>query len=209
MESQRIETTAVMARDAGKTEAEADPEVSEGIDFARFYATSARTSVARHRSEQFSWFRRGTFRTRYQRGRLCRTGGRNAVILKPAPETVATAWQLVQHSGRAVFLATSYSSCRPRRRQWSSSRHPRRCGRGDSDGLVRYCAHVHHVASRHHPPRRNEREERHTDQRVRRHRRRGEGLVQSAFGHAGQKCSAAASPSWYVTCTKTPPSFVN
>ena len=35
------ETIAVMSRDAGKTVAEADPEVAEAIDFARFYATTA------------------------------------------------------------------------------------------------------------------------------------------------------------------------
>jgi len=35
------ETIAIMARDAGKTVAEADPEVSEAIDFANYYALSA------------------------------------------------------------------------------------------------------------------------------------------------------------------------
>jgi len=96
MESQRIETTAVMARDAGKTEAEADPEVSEGIDFARFYATSASDFGARHRSEQSSWFRR-ELSVRDTSGGVCAAlAAGNAVILKPAPETVATAWQLVQ-----------------------------------------------------------------------------------------------------------------
>jgi RHH-type proline utilization regulon transcriptional repressor/proline dehydrogenase/delta 1-pyrroline-5-carboxylate dehydrogenase len=35
------ETIAIMARDAGKTVAEADPEVSEAIDFANYYAFSA------------------------------------------------------------------------------------------------------------------------------------------------------------------------
>lgn len=41
MESGRAKTIAIMARDAGKTVSEADPEVSEAIDFARYYADSA------------------------------------------------------------------------------------------------------------------------------------------------------------------------
>ena len=43
MSDARAQTIAVMARDAGKTVAEADPEVSEAIDFARYYAKSAVT----------------------------------------------------------------------------------------------------------------------------------------------------------------------
>ncbi len=39
MSTQRARSIAVMTRDAGKTVAEADPEVSEAIDFARFYAS--------------------------------------------------------------------------------------------------------------------------------------------------------------------------
>ena len=42
MGARRARAIAVMARDGGKTVAEADPEVSEGIDFARFYASRAR-----------------------------------------------------------------------------------------------------------------------------------------------------------------------
>ena len=61
MEEHRSSTIAVMARDAGKTEAEADPEVSEAIDFARFYSScDAQTSPTRRRSESSSSCRRGT-----------------------------------------------------------------------------------------------------------------------------------------------------
>ena len=42
MEDHRASTIAVMARDAGKTVGESDPEVSEGIDFARFYSSCAK-----------------------------------------------------------------------------------------------------------------------------------------------------------------------
>ncbi len=45
MEDERVTTTAVMARDGGKTEAEADPEVSEGIDFARFCTASSAANI--------------------------------------------------------------------------------------------------------------------------------------------------------------------
>ncbi len=38
MAARRASTIAIMCRDGGKTVAEADPEVSEGVDFARFYA---------------------------------------------------------------------------------------------------------------------------------------------------------------------------
>ncbi|MFM8645213.1 MAG: proline dehydrogenase family protein, partial [Actinomycetota bacterium] len=38
MQQERRDTIALMMREAGKTFAEADPEVSEAIDFARFYA---------------------------------------------------------------------------------------------------------------------------------------------------------------------------
>ena len=40
MSTQRARSISVMARDAGKTVSEADPEVSEAIDFARFYAST-------------------------------------------------------------------------------------------------------------------------------------------------------------------------
>ena len=40
MHAQRARTIAVMSRDAGKTVSESDPEVSEAIDFARYYAST-------------------------------------------------------------------------------------------------------------------------------------------------------------------------
>ena len=46
-----FEPIAVMARDAGKTEGEADPEVSEAIDFARYYAAPARDFASPLRSD--------------------------------------------------------------------------------------------------------------------------------------------------------------
>ena len=51
MAARRARTIAVMCRDGGKTVAEADPEVSEGVDFARFYAASR----ARRRRFNAAW----------------------------------------------------------------------------------------------------------------------------------------------------------
>lgn len=98
MQDHRAMTIAVMARDAGKTVSEADPEVSEGIDFARFYSSC---------NDDFAdsvplgvvlvvppW----NFPYAIPAGGVCAAlSAGNAVILKPAPETVATAYELVQH----------------------------------------------------------------------------------------------------------------
>jgi RHH-type proline utilization regulon transcriptional repressor/proline dehydrogenase/delta 1-pyrroline-5-carboxylate dehydrogenase len=103
MENERARTIGIMACDAGKTVAEADPEVSEGIDFARFYGLSSG-----NKSEGSSplgvvlivppW----NFPYAIPVGGVCAAlASGNAVILKPAPETVATAWQIVQQLWRA------------------------------------------------------------------------------------------------------------
>jgi RHH-type proline utilization regulon transcriptional repressor/proline dehydrogenase/delta 1-pyrroline-5-carboxylate dehydrogenase len=97
MEDGRIETTAVMARDAGKTEAEADPEVSEGIDFARFYVTSATDFEGSTPLGTVVVVPPWNFPYAIPSGGVCAAlAAGNAVILKPAPESVATAWQLVR-----------------------------------------------------------------------------------------------------------------
>jgi len=94
----------VMARDGGKTAAEADPEVSEAIDFARYYAERVPDLAAlRADGARFEPF--GTvvvvppwnFPLAIPAGGvLAALAAGNAVILKPAPETVATAWALAQ-----------------------------------------------------------------------------------------------------------------
>ena len=94
LETHRFGLIATMARDAGKTIAEADPEVSEAIDFARYYA--------RHALDEGStplgvvvvvppW----NFPLAISAGGICAAlAAGNTVIFKPAPETVATAWDL-------------------------------------------------------------------------------------------------------------------
>ena len=95
MEQQRGQTLAAMAHHAVKTIAEGDPEVSEAIDFARYYASSL-DSI-----EQLASTGGGTFRPLGvvvvaspwnfpyaipAGGVLAALAAGNAVVLKPAPE---------------------------------------------------------------------------------------------------------------------------
>ena len=103
MEKERADTIGIMARDAGKTVAEADPEVSEAIDFARFYALSSRNKSAGSTPLGVvlivpPW----NFPYAIPVGGVCAAlAAGNAVILKPSRETVATAWQIVQQLWKA------------------------------------------------------------------------------------------------------------
>lgn len=97
MEDQRPETIAMMSRDAGKSVSESDPEISEAIDFARYYAgkivedTNSKAMgivlVVPPWNFPYSIPAGGVFAS---------LAAGNSVILKPAPETVATAWLLAQ-----------------------------------------------------------------------------------------------------------------
>ena len=99
------ETIAIMARDAGKTVAEADPEVSEAIDFANYYALSAISLDLAKESSPVGvvvvvppW----NFPYAIPTGGICAAlAAGNSVIFKSAPETVATSWQLVNQLWRA------------------------------------------------------------------------------------------------------------
>lgn len=98
MEQERAETIAIMSRDSGKTVSEADPEVSEGIDFARFYSLNSYENSEGSKPLGVvlvvpPW----NFPYAIPMGGVCSAlAAGNAVILKPAPETVATAWQIVR-----------------------------------------------------------------------------------------------------------------
>jgi len=103
MESSRAQTISIMARDTGKTVAEADPEVSEAIDFARYYAT---TSLAACKGSTAM----GTVvvvppwnfpHAIPLGGVLAALAAGNSVIFKPAPESVAVAWSAVNHLWQA------------------------------------------------------------------------------------------------------------
>ena len=98
-------TIAIMAKDAGKTVAEADPEVSEAIDFANFYALSAISFDLEKQSTPVGvvvvvppW----NFPYAIPTGGICAAlAAGNTVIFKSAPETVATSWHLVKQLWQA------------------------------------------------------------------------------------------------------------
>jgi RHH-type proline utilization regulon transcriptional repressor/proline dehydrogenase/delta 1-pyrroline-5-carboxylate dehydrogenase len=122
LEADRGRLIALMTRDAGKTVSEADPEVSEAVDFARYYAEAA-TGIDQLAAggdppgggDQLA--AGGAVFTPYGTvavippwnfplaipagGVLAALAAGNAVILKPAPETVATAWALASAAWRA------------------------------------------------------------------------------------------------------------
>jgi RHH-type proline utilization regulon transcriptional repressor/proline dehydrogenase/delta 1-pyrroline-5-carboxylate dehydrogenase len=94
-----------MSRDAGKTVSEADPEVSEAIDFANYYALSAISLDLERQSSPVGvvvvvppW----NFPYAIPTGGICAAlAAGNAVIFKSAPETVATSWHLVNQLWKA------------------------------------------------------------------------------------------------------------
>jgi RHH-type proline utilization regulon transcriptional repressor/proline dehydrogenase/delta 1-pyrroline-5-carboxylate dehydrogenase len=96
MAARRATTIAVMARDGGKTVAEADPEVSEGVDFARFYAAHAPENDGSAPLGVVLVVPPWNFPYAIPAGGvLAALAAGNAVILKPAPEAVAVANELV------------------------------------------------------------------------------------------------------------------
>jgi RHH-type proline utilization regulon transcriptional repressor/proline dehydrogenase/delta 1-pyrroline-5-carboxylate dehydrogenase len=121
MERSRGATLALMARTACKTIAEGDPEVSEAVDFARYYAwcTHGIDATAR-RGLQFTPHGVVLVASPWNfpyaipaGGVLAALAAGNAVILKPAPEVRAVGLELAEQLWRAgvprdlfQFLAT-------------------------------------------------------------------------------------------------------
>jgi len=194
MESERFESLAVMARDAGKSFAEADPEISEAIDFARFYAATCADLEQSRPVGTVVVVPPWNFPYAIPAGGVfAALAAGNAVVLKPAPEAVATAWhlarqiwqggvprdvlqfvptrddevgqRLVTHDAvDAVILTGSFDTARLFTR-WRGDVNLLAETSGKNAVLVSACADID-VAVK--------------------------DLVQSAFGHAGQKCSAAS-----------------
>ena len=103
MAAGRNTTLAVMADEAGKTIREGDPEVSEGIDFARYYGRVGAALVDDLRADDVEITPLGVvlvvapwnFPYAIPAGGVCAAlAAGDAVILKPAPETRRTAWLL-------------------------------------------------------------------------------------------------------------------
>ena len=189
----RADLIAVMGRDGGKTVAEADPEVSEGIDYLRYYAG--------HPADEASsalgvvlvvppW----NFPFAIPLGGVAAAlAAGNAVILKPAPEAVATGWaivnalwdagvprdvlqfvptrddevgrRLVTHDGVDAVILTGSFDTAVLFTTWKPTINLLAETSGKNAMVITSAADVD-VAVK--------------------------DLVQSAFGHAGQKCSAAS-----------------
>ena len=96
METDRFATLALMADEAGKTVREGDPEVSEGIDFARYYAT-AELAPSAHPVGTVLVASPWNFPYAIPAGGVfAALMAGNTVILKPAPEVRRTAKWLVE-----------------------------------------------------------------------------------------------------------------
>ncbi|MEY4024450.1 MAG: hypothetical protein RLZ23_1411, partial [Actinomycetota bacterium] len=188
------ETIAVMSRDAGKTVAEADPEVAEAIDFARFYATTAQNFGESTPLGTILVVPPWNFPYAIPMGGVCAAlAAGNTVILKPAPETVATAWEivshlwaggvpqdvlqflpmrdddngkyLVTHPGIDGLILTGSFDTASLFTSWRPEINLMAETSGKNAVLISACADIDAAVK---------------------------DLVQSAFGHAGQKCSAAS-----------------
>jgi len=193
MSTKRAESIAVMTRDAGKTVSEADPEVSEAIDFARFYAAS----IDDEKSTPIGpvlvippW----NFPYAIPAGGLfAALAAGNPVLFKPAPETVATAWELAQqlweagipddalqflpslddengqylvtHPAIKALILTGAFDTANMFVQWRNELNLLAETSGKNALVITACADIDAAVK---------------------------DLVQSAFGHAGQKCSAAS-----------------
>jgi RHH-type proline utilization regulon transcriptional repressor/proline dehydrogenase/delta 1-pyrroline-5-carboxylate dehydrogenase len=106
--SLRGTTITVMAHDAGKTIREGDPEVSEAIDFARYYGDRALELTGRDDGAIFEPYGVVVVAPPCNSPFAIPAGGvfaalaaGAAVILKPAPETVLSAWTLARQCWEA------------------------------------------------------------------------------------------------------------
>ncbi|MDP1852093.1 MAG: bifunctional proline dehydrogenase/L-glutamate gamma-semialdehyde dehydrogenase [Candidatus Planktophila sp.] len=195
MQGERSTSIAVMSRDAGKVFSEADPEISEAIDFARYYALSAREKELGSQAIGVvlvvpPW----NFPYAIPAGGICAAlAAGNTVIFKPAPEAVATGWLLVQqlwragvpkrvlqflptrddevgrglitHSGIDATILTGGFETAEKFYSWRSDLNLMAETSGKNSILISASADIDSAVK---------------------------DLVHSAFGHAGQKCSAAS-----------------
>lgn len=109
MRFHRADLIGAMVLDTGKTIPEADVEVSEAIDFAEYYR---RNMEDIHTLEDIQWIPKGTILVAPPwnfpcsipaGGILAALATGNCVIFKPAPEAVLVGWELVQLFWKAGF----------------------------------------------------------------------------------------------------------
>ena len=194
MQDQRALAIAVMSRDAGKTVSEADPEVSEAIDFARYYASHGVENTDSRPMGIVLVVPPWNFPYAIPAGGVfAALAAGNTVIIKPAPETVATAWLLVQqlweagvpqealhfvptrddevgkslisHPDVSALILTGAFDTAKMFVTWRNDLNLLAETSGKNSIVISACADIDAAVK---------------------------DLVQSAFGHAGQKCSAAS-----------------
>ena len=198
-EEHRGRVLAVMVAEAGKTVAEGDPEVSEAIDFARYYGYQA---LRLAQVEGATGAPRGTVVVTPPwnfpfaipaGGVLAALAAGNTVILKPAPQTVRTAaliaelcWdagvprdvlqfvpapdgdvgrRLITHPDVAAVILTGAYATAAMFHSWRPELRLHAETSGKNAITITAAADVDRAVA---------------------------DLVRSAFGHAGQKCSAAS-----------------
>lgn len=102
MREKRGDLIGVMMADGGKSVLEADPEVSEAIDFADYYLRSLKKMDA---CKDIQWTPKGTVLVTPPwnfpisipaGGILAALAAGNCVLFKPAPEAVLSGWELVK-----------------------------------------------------------------------------------------------------------------
>ncbi len=102
MRERRADLIGVMMLDGGKSALEADPEVSEAIDFAEYYLRSMKKMAA---CKDIEWTPKGTILVAPPwnfpvaipaGGILAALVAGNCVLFKPAPEAVLCGWELVK-----------------------------------------------------------------------------------------------------------------
>lgn len=113
MAADRFATLALMAREGGKTAREGDPEVSEAIDFARYYASATMPAGT---TEIGSVLVASPWNFPYAipgGGVFAALMAGNTVVLKPAPEVREIAKWLVDqcHAGGIPEDALQYLAC--------------------------------------------------------------------------------------------------
>ena len=199
---ERFDTVQVMADEAVKVAREGDPEVSEAIDFAKYYGTVGLDVVEQQERDGAALSPRGVvvvaspWNFPYAipaGGVLAALAAGNSVILKPAPEARRTAQHLVEqlHRGGVPSDVVQFVACPDNDVGQRLISHP------DVDSVVLTGAYetaelfrswkptMHLLAETSGKNAIVVTEAADLDLAIR-------DLVRSAFGHAGQKCSAAS-----------------
>jgi RHH-type transcriptional regulator, proline utilization regulon repressor / proline dehydrogenase / delta 1-pyrroline-5-carboxylate dehydrogenase len=110
MATERFQTVGLLAHAVSKTAHEADPEIAEAIDFCRYYATDGRAALDAARADGFDVSGRGVITVigPWNFPYAIPTGGvaaaiaaGNSVILKPAPEAVEVGAWIAEQFWRA------------------------------------------------------------------------------------------------------------